>query len=67
MIDDNRIRVEMLWNCMTLLTMVMTRIGGKIVNMLMVSEAKPMSRSDRRSCITSSTSQRKLNGASVAT
>jgi hypothetical protein len=67
MIADNRTKVETLWNCMTLLTMVMTRIGGKIVRMLMVSEAMPMSRIDRRSCRTSSASQRKLNGASVAT
>jgi hypothetical protein len=59
-------RVETLWNCMTLLTMVMTRIGGKIVNILTVKEARPMSRIDRRSCRTRSASQRKLKGASVA-
>ena len=32
-----------------------------MVRMLIVNEAMPMSRSDRRSCSTRSTSQRKLN------
>ena len=39
MIADNSTSVETLWNCSTLLTIVMTSSGGKMVRMLMVSEA----------------------------
>ena len=46
MIADSSTSVETLWNCSTLLTIVMTRSGGKIVKMLIVNEARPMSRSD---------------------
>ena len=38
-----------------------------MVRMLMVNEARPISRSDRRSCSTSPPSQCRLNGASVVT
>ena len=38
-----------------------------MVRMLMVNDASPISRSDRRSCSTSPPSQRRLNGASVVT
>ncbi len=61
MITDSSVRVETLWNCSTLLTMVMTSSGGKIVRKLMVSEASAMSRNDLRSCSTRSVSQRRLN------
>ena len=67
MIDDSRMRVDMLWNCSTLFTVAMTNKGGKMVRKLTVNEAMPMSRSARRSCSTRSSSQRKLNKASAAT
>src|ERR1700733_2553249 len=67
MIAATTAKVETLLNCSTLLTVVITRSGGEIGRMLMGSEARAMFRSDLRSSSTSWTSQRRLNGASLAT